>query len=249
MDSEQILACWLEKASRAVFFTGAGVSTESGIPDFRSAAGLYATCQDSPWPPEYLLSHACLVEHPDAFFSFHRSHLIHPDARPNPAHLAAALLEKTGHISAVVTQNIDSLHQMAGSQRVYELHGSTQRNYCMGSSRHHIDLDEIPDEPLIPICPQCSSIVRPDVVLYGEALDDGVTHEAISAIDNADLLIVAGTSLNVYPAAGMVNFYRGRHMALINLDATPFDSQADLIIRRPVGEVMEKVIDYLNIRQ
>lgn len=234
----QTLAAWLDQARSAVFFGGAGVSTESGIPDFRSAAGLYTTQANAGRPPEYLLSHECLVGEPEEFFAFHRKHLVHPEARPNPAHLALAELEARGRLAAVVTQNIDGLHQMAGSRAVHELHGSVERNYCLGRPRHDYRLAQIPDQPLVPICPQDGTMIRPDVVLYGEALDERVVMAALQAIRAADVLIVGGTSLNVYPAAGMVHDYHGRRLVLVNLEATPMDRRADLMIHEPIGKVL-----------
>lgn len=237
------LATWLSEAQRGVFFGGAGVSTESGIPDFRSAAGLYAKKAADGRAPEYLLSHDCLVDEPGEFFAFHRAELVHPEARPNAAHHALAALERTGHIAAVVTQNIDDLHQQAGSKVVYELHGSVYRNHCLGPARHAFTLADIPDEPVVPVCPECGAMVRPDVVLYGEGLDMDVVEGAIMALQRADLVIVGGTSLNVYPAAGLLDYYRGQRLVLINLEATPMDRRADLVINAPIGEVMTAVMN------
>lgn len=238
----ETLSHWLQDANRAVFFGGAGVSTASGIPDFRSAAGLYAQAGGAGRAPEYLLSHDCLVEEPETFFAFHRGNLVHPDARPNRAHRALAELETLGHLAAVVTQNIDGLHQSAGSSVVHELHGSVSRNHCLGPQRHRWRLDEIPDEPVVPQCPTCGAIVRPDVVLYGEALDMAVVDAAIEAITAADLLIVGGTSLNVYPAAGLIDYYRGDRLVLINLSATARDARADLVIAAPIDEVLDEAV-------
>ncbi|MFB9618364.1 NAD-dependent protein deacylase [Brooklawnia cerclae] len=234
----ETLATWLDEAHRAVFFGGAGVSTESGIPDFRSAAGLYTTQANTGLPPEYLLSHECLVNQPEQFFAFHRKHLVHPEARPNAAHLALAELEAKGHLSAVVTQNIDGLHQMAGSRVVHELHGSVERNHCLGRPTHRYSLAQIPDEPLVPMCPVDGAMIRPDVVLYGEALDERVVSASLQAIEAADVLIVGGTSLNVYPAAGMIHDYHGRRLVLVNLEATPMDRLANLTIHEPIGQVL-----------
>lgn len=235
------LTDWLGSARRAVFFGGAGVSTASGIPDFRSAAGLYAATELTGRAPEYLLSHDCLVDEPEEFFAFHRTNLVHPEAEPNRAHLALAELEAAGHLAAVITQNIDGLHQAAGSVVVHELHGSIARNHCLGRARHRFGLDEIPDEPVVPVCPHCGALVRPDVVLYGEALDEGVVEAAIAAIGAADVVLVGGTSLNVYPAAGLLRYYHGDRLVLVNLSATPYDSQADLVINAPIDEVLDEV--------
>ncbi|WIY82726.1 NAD-dependent protein deacylase [Propionimicrobium sp. PCR01-08-3] len=242
-DPLDTLTSWLAGSRSTVFFGGAGVSTASGIPDFRSAAGLYATQRGDGRSPEYMLSHECLVDEPEEFFKFHRTNLVHPDAKPNRAHTALAELEKAGRLAAVITQNIDGLHQMAGSKTVYELHGSVERNYCMGAAHHFYPLDEIPDEPVVPICPKCGAIVRPDVVLYGEMLDPATIDASIEAIERADVLIVGGTSLNVYPAAGLLQYYRGRKLALINLSTTPMDSRADLVIADRVDEVLGEVCD------
>lgn len=233
-------------AKRAVFFGGAGVSTESGIPDFRSAAGLYAQQAGGGRTPEYMLSHDCLAGEPEEFFAFHRANLVHPQARPNPAHTALAALEAQGHLAAVVTQNIDGLHQAAGSKVVHELHGSVARNHCLGPGRHEYRLDEIPETPTVPKCPKCGAMIRPDVVLYGEALDPAVVDAAVAAIARADTLIVGGTSLAVYPAAGLLNYYRGNRLVLINLTPTPYDHRADLVINAPVGEVLDAALNPEN---
>lgn len=235
------LATWLREAKRGVFFGGAGVSTESGIPDFRSAAGLYASQSESGHPPEYLLSHECLVAEPEAFFAFHRAELVHPEAKPNPAHQALAALEQAGHIAAVITQNIDGLHQQAGSKVVHELHGSVNQNHCLGPQRHNFTLAEIPDEPVVPICPHCGAMVRPGVVLYGEGLDLNVVEASVKVLAQADLVIVGGTSLNVYPAAGLLDYYPGRRLVLINLEPTGMDHRANLVIHAPIGELLDAV--------
>lgn len=236
-----LLSSWINDARSAVFFGGAGVSTASGIPDFRSAAGLYATAAGNGREPEYLLSHECLIAEPAEFFTFHRTHLVHPEAKPNRAHLALARLEDSGHLAAVVTQNIDGLHQAAGSRTVHELHGSVERNHCVQCGRA-IDLADIPDAPVIPVCPDCGGMVRPDVVLYGEGLDEQVIDASIRAIQQADVLIVGGTSLNVYPAAGLIRYYRGHQLVLINLTETPADKGADLVIHSPIDEVLDTVV-------
>ena len=244
-DPIQTLTTWLGNAHSAVFFGGAGVSTASGIPDFRSAAGLYSAQQGNGRSPEYMLSHDCLVDEPEEFFAFYRANLVHPDAKPNRTHTGLAELEAAGHLAAVITQNIDGLHQKAGSKTVYELHGSVERNHCLGRAHHFYSLSEIPARPVVPICPQCGAIVRPDVVLYGEALDTATVEASIDAINRADVLIVGGTSLAVYPAAGLLQYYPGRRLALINLTRTPMDSQADLVIHKPVDQIIGTVSDRL----
>lgn len=235
------LAELLSASRSAVFFGGAGVSTESGIPDFRSAGGLYTLAHDLPHPAEYMLSHECFVEEPALFMDFYRQYMVHPDARPNRAHRALAELERRGNLAAVVTQNIDGLHQEAGSQRVIELHGSVHRNHCLGCGRHY-GLKTIMHTTGIPRCQVCGGMIRPDVVLYGEALDRTVLDDALAAIDRADVLVVGGTSLNVYPAAGMLSYFHGRTMVLINLETTPYDDQADLVIHRSLGEALGEAV-------
>ncbi|HEX2856360.1 MAG TPA: NAD-dependent protein deacylase [Propionibacteriaceae bacterium] len=230
------LASVIDSARRIVFFGGAGVSTESGIPDFRSAAGLYATAS-GPRPPEYMLSDECLWDEPEAFWDFHRRHLLHPQARPNAAHRALAALERRGVLTAVVTQNIDGLHQLAGSRVVHELHGSVHRNHCVRCDRP-MPLDEVLATTGVPRCPRCGGMVRPDVVLYGEALDAEVVDEAVRAIEDADTLIVGGTSLNVYPAAGFALRYAGDRLVLINATPTLFDRRAALLVRDPIGDAL-----------
>lgn len=224
-----------------VFFGGAGVSTESGIPDFRSDTGLYTIESGGKYPPEYMLSHSCFVNHPKDFFEFYRTKMLYPDAHPNDTHRALAKLERSGKVSGVVTQNIDGLHQMAGSNRVYELHGSVHRNYCMRCGAAY-ELDFILATEGVPHCAQCGGIVKPDVVLYEEALDDAVVSGALAAIREADVLIIGGTSLNVYPAAGMIHSFHGSHLVLINKSATPADSAADLVIHDSLGEVFAALL-------
>ena len=228
----------VDESSRIVFFGGAGVSTESGIPDFRSVDGLYNQKYD--YPPETILSHTFFVKKPEAFFQFYRDKMLPLDAKPNKAHLKLAEWEKEGKLLAVVTQNIDGLHQAAGSKRVYELHGSVHRNYCMkcGKSFPPEYIRDSKDE--IPVCP-CGGRIKPEVVLYEEGLDNDVVSGAVNAIRQADMLIVAGTSLTVYPAAGLVQYFRGKRLVLINRDATPMDSQCDLVIHDKVGEVLSSI--------
>lgn len=233
MELQQII----NESSNIVFFGGAGVSTESGIPDFRSVDGLYN--QRFEYPPEEILSHTFFVNHTEYFYDFYREKMLALDARPNDAHIKLAQLEKSGKLSAVVTQNIDGLHQMAGSKNVYELHGSVHRNYCMSCHKFY-DAEYIKNSEGIPRC-ECSGIIKPDVVLYEEGLNDGVVSGAINAIANADCLIVAGTSLNVYPAAGFIRYFNGKYFVLINRDKTPADYSADLVIHDSVGIILSKI--------
>jgi NAD-dependent protein deacetylases, SIR2 family len=241
----------IDKAKHIVFFGGAGVSTESGIPDFRSEKGLYKAKQEYGRSPEELLSHSFYVNEPDTFFHYHKENLIYPDAKPNNAHKGLAEIERSGKDIKVVTQNIDGLHQLAGSGTVYELHGSVHRNYCTDCGQTYnleyvMDSNnckkEGSDTTWIPWCEKCGGVVRPDVVLYEEGLDGETVSGATGAISNADLLIVGGTSLVVYPAAGFLNYFREGPLILINKTATSVDDQADLIIRRPIGEVFSDII-------
>ena len=244
-DTEQLKAL-IDEAEHIVFFGGAGVSTESGIPDFRSEKGLYKAKQEYGRSPEEIISHSFFTREPDVFFHYHKENLIYRDARPNAAHLGLAAIERAGKDIKIVTQNIDGLHQMAGSGTVYELHGSVHRNYCTQCGETY-DLDfvlepanckkEGSDTAWIPWCKKCGGIVRPDVVLYEEGLDGHVVSGATGAIAKADLLIVGGTSLVVYPAAGFLNYFNGSSLVLINIGATSVDGRADLLIRRPIGEV------------
>lgn len=228
----------IDESRKIVFFGGAGVSTESGIPDFRSVDGLYHQKYD--YPPEQMLSHTFYVRHPEAFFRFYRDKLLPSGAQPNKAHRKLAEWEKEGKLLAVVTQNIDGLHQAAGSQKVYELHGSTLRNYCEDCGKFY-SADAIREDPRpVPLC-ECGGRIKPDVVLYEEGLDSRILDGAIRAISEADMLIVAGTSLTVYPAAGLVRYFRGKHLVLINRDSTPMDSQCDLVIHDKVGEVLSSL--------
>ena len=225
----------IDRASRIVFFGGAGVSTESGIPDFRSVDGLYH--QQFDWPPETILSHSFFVRQPEDFFRFYREKMLPLDAQPNPAHLKLAELERAGKLTAVITQNIDGLHQKAGSRNVLELHGSVWRNHCMNCGRAYSPEYIRDDARPVPLC-DCGGRVKTDVVLYEEGLDGDVLQASIRAIRQADVLIVAGTSLTVYPAAGLIRYFAGKHLVLINRDATPMDDLADVIIRDPVGQVL-----------
>jgi len=231
----------IEKSSNIVFFGGAGVSTESNIPDFRSETGLYKAKQEYGCSPEEILSHTFFTENTKTFFDYYKKNLIYPDAMPNRAHLALAKLETMGKLKAVVTQNIDGLHQKAGSEKVYELHGSVLRNTCM-TCHSHYDLDFIMDDKNnkegVPRCPVCGGIIKPDVVLYEEMLDDNVIDGAVNAIAKADTLIVGGTSLAVYPAAGLIRYFKGQNLILINKQKTPYDSYATLVINDSIGEVL-----------
>lgn len=236
--NEQIglLHSWIEECSSIVFFGGAGVSTESHIPDFRSVDGLYN--QKYKYPPETIISHSFFLRKPEEFYRFYREKMLYPDAEPNPAHIALAGLEKVGKLKAVVTQNIDGLHQKAGSRTVYELHGSVLRNHCLKCGKAY-GVDAIINSTGVPKC-SCGGTIKPDVVLYEESLDMNVLERSVAAIENADMLIIGGTSLTVYPAAGLIDYFRGKHLVLINKSATPRDSQADLVISAPIGEVMEQ---------
>lgn len=227
----------IDESNNIVFFGGAGVSTESGIPDFRSADGIYM--MDYKYPPERIISRSFFNEHPAEFYEFYSKHLYAPLASPNAAHRKLAELEKAGKLSAVITQNIDGLHTAAGSKNVFELHGSTLRNYCMKCGKFY-DADYVCGSKGIPTC-SCGGIIKPDVVLYEESLDEDVISGAVKALRNADMLIVAGTSLTVYPAAGFISYFRGNKVVLINKDATAMDSRFGFIIHGKVGEVLGKI--------
>lgn len=232
----------IDNSDNIVFFGGAGVSTESNIPDFRSESGLYNAQQKYGRSPEEMLSHSFFMRYTDTFFDYYKNNLIYTDAQPNKAHRALARLEEAGKLKAVITQNIDGLHQKAGSRNVFELHGSVLRNYCMDCGEFY-DLDYIMDEANceggIPKCKKCGGTVKPDVVLYEEALDDDCMMGAIRAIQQADTLIIGGTSLVVYPAAGLIRYFGGNKLLLINKQATPYDSKADLVINDNIGKVMD----------
>ena len=227
----------IDESRRIVFFGGAGVSTESGIPDFRSVDGLYNQKYD--YPPEQILSHTFFMKKTGEFYRFYRDKMLCLDKKPNAAHYKLAELEKAGKLSAVVTQNIDGLHQAAGSRRVYELHGSVLRNYCR-SCRRFYSAEFIKNSTGVPKC-ECGGTIKPDVVLYEEGLDDSVVTGALNAIQTADTLIIAGTSLTVYPAAGFIRYFRGNTVVLINRDATPYDSQADLVFHESVGALLDQI--------
>ena len=233
----ETLKRWISESSRIVFFGGAGVSTESGIPDFRSVDGLYS--QKFDYPPETIISHSFYERRPEYFFRFYREKMLPLGFEPNITHKALAKWEQQGKLSAVVTQNIDGLHQKAGSKRVYELHGSVLRNYCTRCNKFH-SAEFIKNSKSIPRC-DCGGIVKPDVVLYEEGLDQDTIEKSVRAIWKADLLIVAGTSLTVYPAAGLINYYRGNRLVLINRDETPYDAQADLVFHESLGDIFREL--------
>ena len=237
MEKTELLRKWIEESNNIVFFGGAGVSTESGIPDFRSVDGLYHQQYD--YPPETILSHTFYRKKPEEFFRFYRAKMLCLDAEPNAAHRKLAQWEKEGKLKAVVTQNIDGLHQKAGSQRVFELHGSVLRNYCENCGKFY-DAEYILHSQGIPRC-ECGGCIKPDVVLYEEGLDQQTLSDSISFISNADILIVGGTSLAVYPAAGLLDYYRGNKLVLINRTATPKDSMADLVIQGSIGDIFAKL--------
>lgn len=231
----ETLQQWIETSQNIVFFGGAGVSTESGIPDFRSVDGLYH--QKYPYPPETMLSHSFLISHPEEFFKFYREKMIALWAKPNAAHLKLAELEQAGKLKAVITQNIDGLHQMAGSHEVLELHGSVHRNYCSKCGKTY-PISFIVESANVPICGDCGGMVRPDVVLYEEGLNTEILNKSVSYLRQADMLIIGGTSLVVYPAASLVNYYRGTKLVLINKASTAMDTRANLVVSKPIGEVL-----------
>ena len=223
-------------SNKVVFFGGAGVSTESGIPDFRSSNGLWN--ENYRYPPEQVVSHSFFMAHPREFYDFYRSKMLFPNAKPNKAHLQLAKLEQMGHVKAVITQNIDGLHQAAGSRNVLELHGSVHRNFCMDCGARY-SLEFIANSEGVPTCERCGGTVRPDVVLYEEPLNENVIRAAIGAIRSADMLICAGTSLAVYPAAGFLEYFQGATLAVINLSPTSLDKKADILLSAKVGEVFD----------
>ena len=227
----------IDDSSRIVFFGGAGVSTESGIPDFRSADGLYH--QEYKYSPEQIISHSFFLRYPEAFYEFYKDKMMYLDAKPNSAHLKLAELERAGRLLAVVTQNIDGLHQQAGSKKVYELHGSIHRNYCMKCGKFY-DADFVKNSEGVPHC-ECGGVIKPDVVLYEEGLDQNVTQRAVMAISMADTLIIGGTSLVVYPAAGFVDYFHGKHLVVINKSETGKNVNAGLTINAPIGEIMKGI--------
>ena len=227
----------IDRSDNIVFFGGAGVSTESGIPDFRSQDGLYNQKYD--YPPETILSHTFFMRHPDEFYKFYQDKMLCDTAKPNVAHLKLAELEKAGKLKGVITQNIDNLHQVAGSKKVMELHGSVHRNYCMKCGKFY-DFSYMKQAAGIPMC-ECGGMIKPDVVLYEEGLDNATLSESVQAIANAQVLIIGGTSLAVYPAAGLIDYFRGTDLVVINKSATPRDHQAALLISAPIGQVFSKI--------
>ena len=229
----QQLKDWINESDNIVFFGGAGVSTESGIPDFRSVDGLYN--QKYKYPPERIISHSFYIQNPEEFYRFYKDRMLFPDAKPNAVHKALAKLEQEGKLKAVITQNIDGLHQMAGSKEVLELHGSVHRNYCMKCGKSY-DAEYMLHAEGVPTC-SCGGRIKPDVVLYEEGLDMTVMARAIQAIQDADMLIIGGTSLIVYPAAGLIDYYRGNKLVVINMSVTSQDKNADLVIQEPIGKV------------
>lgn len=237
MQKLQVLKKWISDSKRIVFFGGAGVSTESGIPDFRSVDGLYN--QRFEYPPETIISHSFFLNKPEYFFQFYKVKMLPLGFEPNITHKKLALWEQEGKLAAIVTQNIDGLHQKAGSRCVHELHGSVLRNFCMHCGKFY-SADYVKESDGIPLC-SCGGIVKPDVVLYEESLDSKTLDSSIEAITNADMLIVAGTSLTVYPAAGLINYYRGNRLVLINREATPYDSRADLVFRDSLGSIFSNL--------
>lgn len=235
----------IENSQKIVFFGGAGVSTESNIPDFRSEAGLYSAKQSYGKSPEEMLSHTFFINDTETFFDYYKNNLVYQNAEPNKAHKALAKLEEQGKLTAVVTQNVDGLHQLAGSKTVYELHGTVHKNTCMKCGKH-FDLEYVMDENncenLVPKCDACGGIVKPDVVLYEEALDESQIVGAVNAISQADTLIVGGTSLVVYPAAGLIQYFGGKNLVLINKSKTQYDNRADLVINDAIGKVLGEVV-------
>lgn len=238
MEGLEQLRQWIETSDNIVFFGGAGVSTESGIPDFRSEDGLYR--QQYQYPPETIISHSFYQRNPEEFYRFYKSRMIFRDAKPNAAHLALARLEQSGKLKSVITQNIDGLHQAAGSKEVRELHGSIHRNYCVRCGKFY-GLDAVMEAEGVPRC-NCGGIIKPDVVLYEEGLDQKTIQMSVSDISHADVLIIGGTSLTVYPAAGLVDYYRGDKLVLINKSVTPMDGKANLVISGKIGEALKQVV-------
>lgn len=235
MNEIEFLQEMTDKAENIVFFGGAGVSTESGIPDFRSVDGLYN--QTYQYPPETILSHQFFINNTEEFYRFYRKKILYLEAKPNDAHIKLVELEAKGKLKAVITQNIDGLHQLAGSEKVLELHGSVHRNYCMDCHQFY-PVQMIKDSQGVPKC-SCGGTIKPDVVLYGEGLNSEVMNQSVAAIASADVLIIGGTSLGVYPAAGLIDYYRGRNLVLVNKTETPMDSRANLIIKGSIGKVFK----------
>ena len=240
MDEIETLKQWVESSRNIVFFGGAGVSTESGIPDFRSVDGLYS--QKFDYPPETIISHSFFLKKPEYFFRFYREKMLPLGFSPNVTHKVLARWEQEGRLSAVVTQNIDGLHTRAGSKNVYELHGSIYRNHCMNCGKFY-SAEDIMDMDTVPVC-SCGGVIKPDVVLYEEGLDGDVLQGAVTHIMRADMLIVGGTSLAVYPAAGLIDYYRGNRLVLINKSETPYDKRADLVIHESIGRVLSETVKF-----
>lgn len=242
MNERSLLKDWIMESQNIVFFGGAGVSTESNIPDFRGVDGLYH--QEYEYPPETIISHSFYRSRPKEFYRFYKNKMLFPDAKPNPAHLALAKLEEMGKLKAVITQNIDGLHQAAGSKNVLELHGSVRRNHCTRCMKFFSleDMLSSMGEDGVPRC-TCSGLIKPDVVLYEESLDESVLSKSVAYISQADLLIIGGTSLTVYPAAGLIDYYRGNKMVLINKTVTPMDEKANLVISGSIGEVLHDAVE------
>lgn len=237
MEKLALLQKMIDESQRIVFFGGAGVSTESDIPDFRSSDGIYQ--EKYAYPPEQVVSHTFFQKNPELFYAFYKSKMMFLDAKPNKAHLKLAEMEKVGKLSAVITQNIDGLHQLAGSKNVLELHGSIHRNYCQKCGKFY-DAEYVKESEGIPLC-ECGGRIKPDVVLYEESLDSTVIQKSIREITEADMLIIGGTSLVVYPAASFIDYFRGKYLVVINKSATPRDEQADLCIQKSIGEVLEGI--------
>ena len=247
MDDIARLAEVLEQSRSMVFFGGAGMSTESGIPDFRSAEGIYHQKLHRHFSPEEMVSHSFFVEHTEDFYDFYREHLLYPKARPNDGHRALAELERMGKLTAVITQNVDGLHQLAGSKNVLELHGSVKRNFCMDCQAAY-EMEHVAAGKGVPRCTRCGGIVKPDVVLYEEPLDSQVMEKAVQAIRSADTLLIGGTSLVVYPAAGLIKYFQGQNLVLINKSETKADEWADLVIHDAIGKVLKAAMDMLADR-
>ncbi len=242
-EMEQLIKI-LKDSKNIVFFGGAGCSCESGIPDFRSANGLWNEKLQINLTPEQLVSHTMFMKYPEEFFEFYKDKLIYPNAKPNAAHISLAKLEEMGKLKAIVTQNIDGLHQAAGSKKVYELHGSVLRNYCMKCNTFY-DEKFILESKGIPTCPKCGGRVKPDVVLYEEGLDESIIKNSVQAISQADTLIIGGTSLVVYPAAGLINYFKGKNLILINKTSTSADNKAHLVIHDAIGKVLNEAVNNL----
>lgn len=234
----------IKNSNNIVFFGGAGVSTESGIPDFRSSNGLFNEKLNINFTPEQLVSHSFYIRYPEEFFNFYKAKLVYPDAKPNEAHIALAKLEQMGKLKAIITQNIDGLHQAAGSKNVFELHGSVHKNYCAKCHAFY-DVQFILESKDVPICTKCGGIVKPDVVLYEEALDESTIQSAVEAISKAETLIIGGTSLIVYPASGLINYFNGKNLVLINKSSTPADDKADLVINDSIKKILSETISNL----